>query len=74
MRFKYWINEILSGPGGGVEPSPVDQERLARTIAAKGAGALPTYGDGPPKTGVSPIKNYLPKARLGSERSYQKKA
>jgi hypothetical protein len=61
MRFKLWfqMTENLAGPGGGPDFNPDSQEALARTVAAKGAGAFPTGGDKPPKPAKTATAGYL---------------
>ena len=67
MRFKTWL-ENLSGPGnGGTMDSAVGEvERVAKEIAAKGAGAFPTYNqeNNPPKSGLSPDAKYYQKKKM----------
>lgn len=64
--FKLWLqkNEGMGGPGGGMEPQSVDQEKLGMNIASKGAGAFKTYNnnENPPHPRVrSPLAKYAVK-------------
>ena len=48
FSFKNWLQkENLQGPGGGPEPNPESQEKLAKDMNHRGIGAFPTYGDNP---------------------------
>ena len=74
MQFKYWIyNEILGGPGDGMQSDPLNQVSYHQYLNNKGVGAFPTYGNNPPKTGSDPLKKYVNPAKIGPKR-YQKKA
>lgn len=65
IRFKDWIKiENLSGPGGGPETSPENQELLAKNIASRGAGAFPESKDKPPKAARTATKNYVVNSKL----------
>lgn len=59
ISFKKWLQlELLAGPGGGPEADPESQEKLAREISKKGAGAFLRTGDEPPKVTNTVTKNY----------------
>lgn len=77
MRFKTWF-ENLSGPGGGgtLEPSVGVVEKLARSNAKKGVGALPTFNkdeDPPINVPPSPDADYYPLTRKMSKKRMKKR-
>ena len=62
-QFKTWFYaENLAGPGGGPEPTPEQQDKLAMNIHKNGAGAFLDYSteELPPKQGKTPLRAYLP--------------
>ena len=60
ITFKKWLQiENLAGPGGGPEPSPENQELLAKDNNVHGVGAFGSYGSDDPPEGVkTPTDNY----------------
>lgn len=74
MRFKSWFYENMAGPGGGPEPTPLQQDKLAMNMHKHGAGAFLDYSaeELPPKQGKTPLRAYLP-AHTGKSVSAMKK-
>ena len=60
ITFKKWLKiENLAGPGGGPEPTPENQELLAKNNNDHGVGAFKSYGtDDPPQHTTTPTANY----------------
>lgn len=59
FSFKKWLHkENLSGPGGGPEPFPDNQENLAKNMVAHGVGAFPSF-DNLPKPNRTVSSRYV---------------
>lgn len=81
MTFKKWLQMVegLTGPGGGgtMDSAVGSVERMAKAIAAKGAGAFHhiNRSDNPPDNGpVSPDANYYPSTRKMKSKKRMKKS